>query len=385
MNRRPGYALAHPPAPGEVNLTNWQDSPWNAWGFSHVTELVPTAVVSRGERRTDDDAGLGDLDRDRFYSCVEATAARAVVVLRDGEPVREWYGEDMGVDTKHTLMSISKSLCGLLYGRLVGQGVLTEGTTIGSVVPELARSAFGDATVRQALDMQVSVDYVESYHDPGAHVAQQDRVAGWRPRMSGDPADTYAFLPTLRPLGVHGRHLQYCSATTDALAWVVERATGRRYHEVLSDELWSLVPTESDAVITVDQGGFAFANGGVACTVRDLARFGQLVLDRGAVGGRQVVPEAWVEALLAGGSTSAAAGSPFQEVHPRGSYLSQWWVTGDDRGAVYGAGIHGQYLWVDPTSRVVVAKFAAHPDAVSLEALRSNSDFMRWLVASVTD
>ncbi|MFC6286931.1 serine hydrolase domain-containing protein [Nocardioides sp. GCM10027113] len=383
MNSRPGYALAHPPAPGEVNLTNWQDSPWNAWGFSHLTELVPTAVVSRGERTGGGAVGLGDLDRSRFDGFVEATGSRAVVVLRDGVPVREWYGEDMTVDTRHTLMSISKSLCGLLYGRLIGQGVVTEETTIGSVVPDLAGSAFGDATIRQALDMQVSVDYVEAYHDPAAHVAQQDRVAGWRPRLPDDPADTYEFLTTLKRLGEHGRHLQYCSATTDSLAWVVERATGRRYHEVLSDELWSLVPTENDAVITVDPGGFAFANGGVACTARDLARFGQLVLDGGAVDGRQVVPEAWIQQLLAGGSLEAAAGSPFQEVHPNGSYLGQWWVTGDDHGVVYGAGIHGQYLWVDPTARVVVAKFAAHRDAVSLDALRANSEFMRWLVASV--
>lgn len=381
MNSRPDRALAHVPHPGEVDLTNWQESPWNVWGFSHVTELVPTAVISRGRRDPQAD-GLGDLDRTRFDDFVEVTHARAVVVLRDGRRVHEWYAEDMAADTRHTLMSISKSLCGLLYGRLIGQGVLSEETVISAVVPELAGSAFGDATVREALDMQVSVDYVEAYHDPAAHVAQQDRVAGWRPRMADDPADTYDFLTTLKRLGEHGRRLQYCSATTDALAWVVERATGRRYHQVLSDELWSRLPTESDAVITVDPGGFGFANGGVACTARDLARVGQLLLDAGAVGGDQVVPEPWVAGLLAGGDVAAAAGSAFQQVHPGGSYLRQWWSTGDPHGVVYGAGIHGQYLWVDPAARVVVAKFGAHPDAVSTEALQHNSAFMRWLVDS---
>ncbi len=382
MNSRPDHALVHVPHPGEVNLTNWQESPWNAWGFSHVTELVPTAVISRGSSRGRQADGLGDLDRVRFEDFVELTHARAVVVLRDGERLREWYGVDMAAGTRHTLMSISKSLCGLLYGRLIGQGVLSEETVISAVVPELAGSAFGDATVREALDMQVSVDYVETYHDPAAHVAQQDRVAGWRPRMADDPVDTYDFLTTLKPLGEHGRRLQYCSATTDALAWVVERATGRRYHQVLSDELWSRLPTESDAVITVDPGGFGFANGGVACTARDLARVGQLLLDGGAVSGDQVVPESWAAGLLAGGDVAAAAGSAFQQVHPGGSYLRQWWSTGDAHGVVYGAGIHGQYLWVDPTARVVVAKFGAHPDAVSTEALQHNSAFMRWLVDS---
>lgn len=133
--------------------------------------------------------------------------------------------------------------------------------------------------------------------------------------------------------------------------------------------------------MTVDPGGFAFANGGIACTTRDLARLGQLVLDRGAVGGRQVVPEAFVADLLGGGDADAASGSHFQMVHPRGSYRSQWWVTGDDHGTVYGAGIHGQFLWVDPTAEVVVAKFGAHPDAVSTEALRQNCELLRRLVA----
>ena len=93
-----------------------------------------------------------------------------------------------------------------------------------------------------------------------------------------------------------------------------------------------------------------------------------------------MVPESFVTDILAGGNSAAAAGSHFQAVHPRGSYRSQWWVTGDDHGAVYGAGIHGQYLWVDPLEETVVAKFAAHPEAVSAEAVEQNSAFMRWLV-----
>jgi len=262
----------------------------------------------------------------------------------------------------------------------IGQGVLEETSLIGVLVPRLKDSAFKDATIRDALDMKVAVEYDETYHDPAAHVAQQDRVAGWRPRQDGDPADTYEFLATLRSAGPPGGHLQYCSATTDALAWVIETVTGQRYHQVMSSQLWSKLPTQQDADITVDPGGFAFANGGVACTTRDLARLGQLLLDGGTVDGRQVVPESFVADLMAGGDPGAATGSHFQAVHPRGSYRSQWWVTGDDHGVIYGAGIHGQYLWVDPHEGTVVAKFGAHPEAVSTEALRQNSAFMRWVV-----
>jgi CubicO group peptidase (beta-lactamase class C family) len=82
---------------------------------------------------------------------------------------------------------------------------------------------------------------------------------------------------------------------------------------------------------------------------------------------------------------TGAAGTHFQAVHPGGSYRSQWWVTGDDHGVVYGAGIHGQYLWVDPQAEVVVAKFGAHPEAISADALRHNAALMRWLVGRASD
>ena len=373
-------------APGEVNLSNWQDAPWNAWGLAHTSEIVPTAVVSRLARAEDvATAPLGCESDPTWLAHVEATAARSVVVLRRGELVGEWYGRGMGRATRHTLMSVSKSLCGLVVGQLIGKGLLREDSLIGDVVPRLKTSAFGSATIRDALDMRVSVDYDETYHDPAAHVAQQDRVAGWRPRLPDDPSDTYEFLTTLRAAGTHGGALQYCSATTDALAWVIESVTGKRYHEVLSASLWSRLPTQEDAGITVDPGGFAFANGGFACTTRDLARFGHLLLDHGAVDGDQVVPAAFVEDILSGGDPAAAAGSHFRAVHAAGSYRSQWWVTGDDHGVVYGAGIHGQYLWVDPRAEVVVAKFGAHPEAVSADALRHNAALMRWLVDRASD
>ncbi len=382
MSSMPGSDVDPAFAPGEVNLSNWQDAPWNTWGLAHTSEIVPTAVVSRLARAEDvAQTRLGCDSHPSWPAHLEATAARSVVVMRDGELAGEWYGPGMGRTTRHTLMSVSKSLCGLVVGQLIERRLLREESLIGDVVPRLKTSAFGDATIRDALDMRVSVEYDETYHDPAAHVAQQDRVAGWRPRLPGDPSDTYEFLTTLRAAGAHGDGLQYCSATTDALAWVIEAVTGQRYHEVLSTQLWSKLPTQDDAGITVDPGGFAFANGGFACTTRDLARFGQLLLDRGAVQGRQVVPEPFVEDILRGGDSLAATGSHFQAVHPGGSYRSQWWVTGDDHGVVYGAGIHGQYLWVDPKAAVVVAKFGAHPEAVSTEALRQNAAFMRWLVA----
>lgn len=369
-----------------ITVANWQDPPFNRWGFSHAAELVPTAVISRHPDEEGSPAGasvstlVADVVPDAF---LEETHTESFLVMRGDEVVHERYLGAARPADRHLLMSVSKSLCALVVGQLVGRGLVDPRAAVAAYVPELAAGAYGTATVQQVLDMTASVQYSEDYHNVDAHVHQQDRVAGWRPRQTGDPADTYEFLTTLRQAGEHGRVFQYCSASTDVLAWVVENATGQRYADVLSVGLWSRLGCAEDATITVDPGGFAFANGGVACTARDLARVGRLVLDGGRVADQQVVPSDWIRQILAGGDRAAAAGTVFQKIHPNGSYRNQWWSTGDLRGSIYATGIHGQYLWLDPTSDVVIVKFSSLPQAVTEETSRRHSDVFQRLTSAL--
>jgi CubicO group peptidase (beta-lactamase class C family) len=230
----------------------------------------------------------------------------------------------------------------------------------------------------------VAVDYSEQYEDPASHVQTQDRVAGWRTRVPGDPADTYQFLQGLRPNGNHGDRFRYVSAGTDVLAWVMERVTGLRYADVLSAELWAPLQQSREALITVDTGGFAFANGGIACTARDLARVGELMLREGTREGAEIVPASWVAETMSGGNREAAAGSIFQAIHPNGSYHNQWWITGDAHGSIYAAGIYGQFIWVDPTADVVIVKFSSWPEAIREEWSRSHSALFREIIAAIS-
>jgi CubicO group peptidase (beta-lactamase class C family) len=215
--------------------------------------------------------------------------------------------------------------------------------------------------VLQVLDMQISIDYNEDYVDPASEVQTHDRSAGWRTRRDGDPADTYEFLTTLRGDGGTGE-FQYCSANTDVLAWIVERVTGLRYVEALSTYLWAKLDADRDATIAVDQTGFGFANGGVSCTARDLARVGRMMLDGGVAPGGRVVSQGWVESVLAGGSREAMPDEGFTSAFPEGSYTRQWWCTGNERGNVSGIGIHGQNLWLAPRTDSVIVKLSSWPD-----------------------
>lgn len=362
--------------PGALTLDTWQDAPHNRWAFSHVEQLVPTMPIAR--RRPEDGlapVGLGALAAvPRLHGRLEESCTDALVVVQDGRVVAEHYGAGHGRGELHLLMSVSKSLCGLVIGTLVDDGLLRTRQRVSELVPALARSAYGSATAQQVLDMTADIDYDEDYEDYDSEVRVQDRVAGWRPGRAADPADTYAFLAGLDGERDHGTRMRYLSAGTDVLAWIVEAVTGQRYAEAMSERLWSRLGADRDALVTVDRGGFAFANGGIACTARDLARVGQLMLDEGIADGGRVVSADWIRRTVTGGSLEAAAGSAFQQVHPAGRYSQQWWLTGNERGAFYASGIHGQYVWIDPPSRTVVAKLSSLPVPITIAWNRAHAE-----------
>lgn len=170
-----------------------------------------------------------------------------------------------------------------------------------------------------------------------------------------------AFLAGLAPDGPHGLRFQYCSATTDVLAWVLERAAGRPYPELLGERIWSRIGAEHDAVITLDPVGAPYACAGIHATARDLARFGRCVLDGGRVAGRQVIPEEWIRATRRGGRTAVLPDRDLGSIYPHGTYRNQWWAPGDSAGTFFGIGIFGQYLWLDPVRNVVIVKFSSLP------------------------
>lgn len=345
----------------------WQDAPHNRWAFANVGEFVSTTTIARqasertGATSLDALAAVPDLEQ-RLTSAY----TDGLVVVRDGALVAEHYRPGFAPTDRHLLMSVSKSICAITLATLVDDGLIDLGAPVTRYVPELAESAYGEASVQQVMDMTVAVEYSEEYRDPDSEVRAQDRVAGWRSARAGDPDDTYSFLATLRSAGAPGRRFQYCSANTDVLAWIIESVTGRRYADAVAERVWQRLGCESDASITVDAGGFAFANGGISCTTRDLARVGELMLSAGTIEGERIVSADWVAQTLAGGDPTLAESSPIRHTHPNASYRNQWWATGNERGNVYAVGIHGQYVWLDPSTDTVIVKLSSCPEPVTV-------------------
>ena len=180
-------------------------------------------------------------------------------------------------------------------------------------VPEVAGSGYRCARVRDVLDMRTGVAFRETYTALDSEVRIMERSVGWAPALADDPRGAYAYLATIRPEGPHGGAFTYRSADTDMLGWVCERAAGERMADLISTLLWQPMGAEFDAEITCDPVGTAIHDGGISATLRDLARFAQMILDDGLVEGRQAIPAAWLADAFDAGTGCAGGVRPYRK------------------------------------------------------------------------
>jgi CubicO group peptidase (beta-lactamase class C family) len=360
------------------SLTNWQNAPYNRWSFQHLREVVPTARVARGTAAPtplptgsgfDEHQVVWRLDG-RSGSVAEILAdtfTDGFLVLHDGKVVAEQYpasptAAPLRPDRTHMLMSVSKSFVGCVVGALAEQGAIDISMAVDQYIPEMALSGYRGATVRDVLDMRSGIRFSEEYLNPLAEVRLLEQVIGWAPRGQGLPTSMYEFLATLTAARVHGTAFEYRSCETDILGWVCERATGVRMPELLSSIIWSRLGAEQDMDAAVDPAGAVFHDGGLAATLRDLGRFGQLLLDGGTVGGQQVLPASWIADSITGGTdTRTVFAASDNGWLPGGGYRNQFWLPRPDREVLLCLGIHGQLIWVEPARRLVVVKLSSWP------------------------
>jgi hypothetical protein len=309
-----------------------------------------------------------------------------LLVLHDGAIVLEEHRRGLRPDDVHLLQSVSKSITGTLAGVLVARGALAVEDPVTLHVTELAGTSFDGASVRDLLDMRAGTRFDENYDDPASDIRASEVQFGWTPGRRRPAPDAVAYLAALANHRPHGGRFEYRSILTDVLGLVLERAAGAPFAEVLGRELWAPLGAETDAQVTVDAGGFAVADGGICVSLRDLARFGRLVVDGGAVDGRQVVPGTWLDDTLAGGEDSAAAFA--QDEHagdlPGGHYRNQWWVPADGQ-TLLAMGIHGQFLIADRASRTVMAVLSTWPTPLDETRRRAVMEAFRATAAQLQD
>ena len=398
--RKMGWMTGFPPPPEKLIMQPESDFfsfPKLRWTVCHIRELMPTKQVNRGigppiplEYAIDDGIDavtFTPTDGGKSMTWKESLPANytdGILVIHKGSVVYEKYFGCLDEISKHAAMSMTKSITGLLAEILVVEGQLNDKVKVSSIIPELKSSAFGNATVRQVMDMTTALDYSEDYSDPKADIWIYSKAASPlpKPKDYDGPNGYFEYLQTVRQDGVHGEAFGYRTINTDALGWIISRVTGKDLAHLLSERIWRKIGAEQDGYMTVDAKGTPFAGGGLSAGLRDLGRIGLLILNGGKINGQRLFPKAVTDNIRAGGDKDAFAKAGYNTIKG-GSYRSMWWVFHNKHGAFAARGVHGQTIYIDPTAEMVIVRFASFPtagnariDPTSLPAYQALAEYL---------
>lgn len=380
---RLGLMTGFPPAADKlVTLNNYLQFPKSRWAFSHMHELLPSCTVSRGEGAVSvlpraecqaiDNLTFMPLGSDCVMTWEQSLAANytdGIVILHQGKLIYERYFGALKESGQHLAMSVTKSFTGLLAAILAEEGALDPEACVVDYVPELCGSAFGSASVRQVMDMTTGIRYSENYADPEAEVWEYTRAGHMIPRPEGycGSKTLYQYLQKIKPEGEHGIAFAYKTVNTDVLGWIIRRVSGKTIQANLQERIWGKLGAEQDAYFMLDDVGTEFCGGGLNLGLRDMARFGEMMRLGGRYNNQQIVPSVVVADIQAGASQAAFAKSASYRSLRNWSYRNMWWVSHNAHGVFAARGIHGQTIYVDPKAEMVIARFASHHLAPSVD------------------
>jgi len=365
-----------------VTLANWRTQPYSEWSFHNVRRVLPTANIAASKHPVPLESSLAEIGNVAFEGnkgpttlreALRTTNTKGFVVLRHGRIAAEWYASGMDATTPHIVFSVSKSICGALGGVLADKGFLNPNRQVTDYVPEVSSSVYGGCSVRHLLDMSVGIAFTEDYVDPDGDVARYRRAVGWDVIKPGQSTmQLREYLATQKPDGkAHGHAFHYVSTNTDLLGWVYERAADRALSDLLGEYLWTPLGAESDAYITLDSEGAMRAAGGICAAPRDLARFGEMIRQRGVANGKQVIPGWWIDDINDNGDPEAWARGEFAAMFPGAAYRSKFYQIDRKRRTLCCIGIHGQWIYIDPVSELVIVRVAAEPIPLDVENYRA--------------
>ncbi|MGI9480976.1 MAG: serine hydrolase domain-containing protein [Hyphomicrobiales bacterium] len=358
---------------------DWDKPPRNRWSFQHIREILPTTEVWRGTGPVWHlPREAADLDRLEFTLpsgdaiTIEAWLERdftdGFIVLHRGSIVYERYLNAMNERTLHLSQSVAKSIAASVVGVLREHGLLNPEELITTYLPELKRTAWNGATLQQVLDMTTGVKFDEEYTSTRSDIAKVDVCSGWKPPQPGQnlPGCIWDLILTFKEQECpHGERFKYRSIETDVMAHAMERVSGMKLAGLISRELWSKLGAEESACYTVDAAGYALADGGFNATLRDYARFGQMIHDGGIADGRRVIPYGWIADCRKG--QHQMFGEPYSVTLPEGAYHNQFWLESPARRTLMARGVFGQLIYICPDDEMVIVKLASWPEFLSNE------------------
>jgi len=328
--------------------------------FNRVAEIFPHHVIKAssspwsfplGEAIALPETYVFDGETRITQAFIEETDTVALLVISDGAIVYENYWLTGGPDVHWMSMSVGKSFVSALAGIALEEGLIRSvNNPITDYVPKLAGSAYDGVKIKDILQMSSGARWDEDYSDPQSDVMRFIHAFG-----TGESLDD--FTATLVREREPGTFNYYNSMDTQALGMLLVAATGQSLSSYAEARLWEPLGMERDAYWITDDEGMEMAAGGLQLTARDYAKLGQLYLQNGNWNGRQVVPAQWVHDSVTPDAPHVMPG--LNPEYPIG-YGYQWWVPQGTEGEYSAIGVYNQFIYVNPTKRVVIVKLSAN-------------------------
>lgn len=268
----------------------------------------------------------------------------AFVIIKDNQLLFEEYWEDYSASSHSNSFSMAKSIVSLAVGCAIDDGYIKSvDQSVSDFIPEFPGYNGTTLTIRHLLTMSAGVDFQEAYSSPFSPTTQLyygndlQKVA-------------YGMKETEEP----GKIFNYQSGVTQLLAFLVEKAIGETLSSYVSRKLWTPMGAEENALWSLDSNdGMEKAYCCFNSNARDFARFGQLLLNKGAWEGKQLISAAYLAEAVTPDTSLITANDNTANEH----YGFQFWsLTYKGMKIPYMRGILGQYVFIIPEMNAVVVR-----------------------------
>ncbi|MDA2781787.1 serine hydrolase [Bacillus cereus group sp. Bc002] len=359
------------PSKNNVTKKNWLDDPYLRWSYTHMKEFtLINEVKNNPDHVFHFSTALQNLDdfavERRFGNTtplkklLDDNKTDAFVVVHNGQLVYERYFNGYNESEPHGMASLAKVFTGAIIQSLAEENRIDLEKTADTYIKELKNTPVGKASLQQLLDMQVSVEYpTHGYEHPALENqdAQLYLASNILPRGKNydGPMKIYDMLREAEETAPPGSDFSYDNGSAETLAWVIRTITGKSLAENVSERIWSQIGMEENAYYVTDETKVEQASAGLNATARDMARFGQLLLNNGEYNGKQILPSSITEDIknVQEGELAVGPGASI-------SYHNQWWIPHNEQGAFEVLGSYGQTLYIDPKANMVIVHFSSN-------------------------
>ena len=335
-----------------------------SYNFINMKEFFPTSTPIKASEdpytfnKIDDfimpDTYEFEGEEKQIIESIDYFNTDGLMILKDGEVQYENYWNENKETSRHIIWSVSKSFLSALVGIALDEGLIEDiNDPIIKYLKDFKDTGYEGVSIKNLLQMSSGIEFNEDYGDPDSDINRYGRV-------TATGTSQREFAKTLKNSREPGTYNHYISLDSQMLGMLVAEVSNMSVKEYLHEKIWSKIGMQDDAFYLTDKQEVEMSLGGLNVTLRDMAKFGQLYLNKGKWNGNQIVPSEWVanSTKPLDKHVQPNAGDEFSS--DAWGYGYQWWVPGPGVSDYTAHGIYNQFIYINPESNVVIAKTSSN-------------------------